>query len=117
MPTVNNGNVPYGSTTVTIASVAYVASQLELTQGSTILERRNQLNEPSGFVITPDFKRGSCMLQRPTSTAPLPQIGDTVTIPTDKMAGVSGTVYITERGVVLEQAGIEMFRVSLMLSV
>jgi len=117
MPTINNGSVPYGCTVVTISAVAYVATTGELSEGSTILERRGALNEPTGFVITPDFKRGSWTLQRPTSTQPLPEVGAVIEVPTDKRAGVTGSIYITERAVALEQAGLETFRVSVMLAV
>jgi hypothetical protein len=117
MPTVNNGAVPYGATVVTISSVGYVATTGETSQGSTILERRGALNEPTGFVITPDFKRGNWTLQRPTSSQALPEVGAEIEIPSDKRGSVTGSIYITERAIAVEQAGIETFRVSVMLAV
>lgn len=113
MPTVNNGDVPYGSTTATIASVAYVLTNFQLTQGSTIIERRGALNQPTGFVITPDFKTGSCSAQRPTSSAAAPAVGDIVDVPSDAKAGFGGTLYISEVGITLEQGGVQMIPISL----
>jgi hypothetical protein len=117
MPTINNGAVPYGGAVVTIGSVAYVATTGETSQGSTIIERRGALNEPTGFVITPDFKRGNWTLQRPTSSQTLPDVGDVIQVPADKLAGITGSIYITERAAAVDQGGIETFRVSVMLAV
>lgn len=110
MPTVNDGNVPYGSFNVTIGSTSYVAETNSTDQGSTIIERRNALNEPSGQVIIPDFETGSFTIQRPSSTEALPEIGAIAVFPTN--ADVAGTHYINQRGRAYTQGDVQKFNIS-----
>jgi hypothetical protein len=110
MPTVNDGNVPYGSFNVTIGSTSYVAETISTDQGSTVIERRNALNEPSGQVIIPDFETGSFTIQRPASTAALPAIGTIALFPTN--ADVSGTHYVNQVGRSYSQGDVQKFNIS-----
>jgi hypothetical protein len=110
MPTVNDGNVPYGSFSITIGSTGYVAETISTDQGSTIIERRNALNEPSGQVIIPDFETGSFTVQRPASNTPLPAIGTVAQFPTD--ADAAGTWYVNQRGKAFTQGDVQKFNIS-----
>ena len=110
MPTVNDGNVPYGSFNITIGSTAFVAETISTDQGSTIIERRNALNEPSGQVIIPDFETGSFTVQRPTSSEELPAVGTIAQFPTG--ASIAGTWYINQRGQAYTRGDVQKFNIS-----
>lgn len=110
MPTVNDGNVPYGVYNITIGSTAYVAETISTDQGSTIIERRDALNVPSGQVIIPDFITGSFTVQRPTSTSALPDIGTVAQFPTN--SDVAGTWYINQVGRAYAQGDVQKFNIS-----
>jgi hypothetical protein len=110
MSTVNDGNVPHGSFNVTIGSTAYVAETISTDQGSTIIERRDALNVPSGQVIIPDFQTGSFTVQRPLSTSALPAIGTIAQFPTG--SDVAGTWYLNQVGRAYSQGDVQKFNIS-----
>lgn len=110
MSTVNDGNVPYGSFNITIGSDAYVAETISTDQGSTIIERKNAIGEPTGQVIIPEFETGSFTVQRPATSTALPAIGTVCLFPTD--ADVSGTYYINQRGRSYSQGDVQKFSIS-----
>jgi hypothetical protein len=110
MPT-NDGNVPYASFIVTVASVGYVAENLNPSRPSTIIERRNQLGAPSGQVIIPDFETATMTLQRPTTSTDLPSIGASATIPSGAGLG-SGTWYASDVGAAYDAGEVQKFNVT-----
>src|SRR5262245_61490900 len=79
MPLINDGTVQYGARVLTINSVTYVDENHQATRPSTIIERRNELNEPSGQVAIADFVTGSASLQLATGATVTPPLGETFT--------------------------------------
>ncbi len=77
MPLSNDGSVPYGSRVLTINTVTYVAEQIEVRRPTFVIERRNQLNQPSGQVIDDDFVAGTATLQLATGATAIPANGMT----------------------------------------
>lgn len=59
----NDGNVGYGSRTLSINGVTCVADNFTVTFATKEIPQTNQLDEPSGFVLVNDFTRGSAQLQ------------------------------------------------------
>jgi hypothetical protein len=109
MPT-NNGNVPYGSYTVTVGGTAYVAENINPSFPTNIIERLDQLGEPSGQVFVPGFATASMTLQRPTTSSALPVAGATVSFPTG--ASIAGTWLVSEVGAAYEQGSDQKFQVT-----
>lgn len=93
----NDGSVPYGSEVLTISGVAFIAENVTYTNPTTFLERRNELNEPSGGVTIQDFINGSATLQLATTATVVPTNGAVFT----RGAGI--TYYLTEIGEPLSQ--------------
>lgn len=111
MATVNDGNVPYGSYLVTIGSTAYVATDLNPSRPTNLIDRYNELNVPSGQVIIPDFETLSMTVQRPTTSTDLPATGSAVILPTG--AGVATTGWkITDPGAAYSQGDDQTFSIT-----
>ncbi len=106
-----NGSVPFGCGTITIGGVAFVAENLSETTPVDVLERRNGVNVPSGWVAQTGFPTGSVTLQRPATSTALPTMGAEMTIPTE-LSTVSGTPYVMEVGATFEQFGITKFPIT-----
>lgn len=110
MPVVNNGTVAYGSYVITVSGVGYVAENVNPTMSSTVLERFNQVSEPSGQVIIPTFETATLTLQRPTSTASLPDIGSVASGAT--ASGLAGSWFVSEASGAFEQGSIQKVNVT-----
>lgn len=85
MPTYNDNNVPYGSQVVTMYSggstgVAFVLESIDYKEPSTIIERFDELGNPSGQVIIPQFNNGTATAQFATTLTVPPTIGATFTM-------------------------------------
>ena len=97
MPAYNDGAIPYGSRIVTIDTVAYIAEDIEVTRPTSVIERRNELNEPSGQVLIQDFVTGSATLQLAATSTDIPDLGATFTMTIDSEIGAE-TFIISEIG-------------------
>lgn len=75
----NDGNVPYGSQVLTINAVTYVAEGITPKNPTKVIERRNELDEPSGQVLVQDFITGSAVLQLAAANTAMPTPGLTFT--------------------------------------
>lgn len=117
MPTINDGNVPYGCYLVTVASTGFVAESLAFDEASSVIERRNELNAPSGQVITPDFVTGTGVLQRPASGTAAMRVGDTLTVPSNALAGFTGSLFIANVGPAYAQGDTQKFNIGFRKSV
>lgn len=108
MALVNDGNIPYGSYQVTIGSTLYTAEDIRYSRPTFKIERRNQLNQASGFVLDDsDFPTGSMTVQRPTTTDPVLTAGLTVLFPSAAPVD-TGTTYVTgEIGVTLTRGDVQ----------
>ena len=115
MPT-NDGSVPYGAYVVTIGGIGYVAENINPSFPSNIIERLNQLGEPSGQVFVPGFGTASMTLQRPTTSSALPLIGATVSIPTNAGMGTYAWI-ISEASAAYEQGSDQKFSITARKSV
>ena len=110
MAVVNNGSVPYGSYQVTVGSTLYVAEDIRYTRPTFKIERRNALNQASGFILDDgDFPTGSMTLQRVTSTDPLPSGLLTITFPAGAPVDTSTTYYYGESGSALTRGDVQKF--------
>lgn len=112
MPVVNNGSVAYGSYLVTVSGVGYVAENVNLSISSTVLERFNQLNEPSGQVLIPTFETATMTLQRPSSSTVLPAVGATVVAGSGSGISGSSNWYVSEASGAFEQGSIQKVNVT-----
>lgn len=110
MPVVNNGSVAYGSYVITVSGVGYVAENVNPSISSTVLERFNELNEPSGQVLIPTFETATMTLQRVVSTTALPAIGSTAVGATASL--IQGTWYVSEASGAFEQGSIQKVNVT-----
>jgi hypothetical protein len=81
LPYIDN-SVPYGSVVLVINTVDYVADDITITKSTKVIERTNEVDEPSGQVIIEGFETGSATLQLATSATAIPAIGDTFTYST-----------------------------------
>ena len=75
----NSGTIPYGTEVVSIAGGSYIAESISVDQNTTVIQQRNENNEPSGSVGIADFASGSATVQIPTGGGP-PSVGDEATI-------------------------------------
>src|SRR5687767_1785857 len=73
MPALNDGSVPFGSTSITINGVAYVAENIRVNNPASVIERRDATNNPSGQATHKDFVTGSATLQLTASGTAVPQ--------------------------------------------
>ena len=65
----NDNSVSYGSRTLSVNSVTYIADNFTVTDGVKEILRTNELDEPVGSVGVQDFVRGSAQLQLGTGAA------------------------------------------------
>ncbi len=72
MPAGNDGAVPFGSISITINSVAYIAENITPTKSDIVIQRRGATNLPTGAAFVADFQTGSATLQLATSSTALP---------------------------------------------
>lgn len=91
----NDGALPYGSRVLTIDSITYIAENFEFTRPTQSIQRRNQLNEPSGAVYVDDFATGNAILQLAAATTAIPTTGQTFTT---TVGSGSETFVLTEVG-------------------
>ena len=75
----NSGTIPYGTEVVSIAGGSYIAESISVDQNTTVIQQRNENNDPSGSVGIADFASGSATLQIPTGGS-APSSGDEATV-------------------------------------
>tara|TARA_R110000868_G_scaffold109539_1_gene297713 strand:+ start:1228 stop:1608 length:381 start_codon:yes stop_codon:yes gene_type:complete len=75
----NSSSIPYGTDVLTVGATAYIPENVSVDQNSTVIQQRDENNEPSGSVGIADFASGSATLQLSTGGAP-PAIGDEATV-------------------------------------
>ena len=81
MPSVfNDGNIPFGSEVVSINGVDYVAEEIEFTEKSTAIYRRDEQNVPNGGVYIQDLVTGKMTLQLASTSTPIPEGQSIVTM-------------------------------------
>jgi hypothetical protein len=117
MPTINDGDVPYGCYLITLGSAGFVAESISFTEASSVIERRNELNAPSGQIIIPDFVTGTGVVQRPASSTPSPRVGDVAVIPSNALAGFTGSLFVSDVGPAYAQGDVHKFNFSFRKSV
>lgn len=87
-----DNNVPFGSQAVTIGGLSIVAESINLSAPSTVIERFNQVGDPSGQVIIEGFNTGSAVLQLATTAITVVTIGATFTLTRNNGATVGVVV-------------------------
>jgi hypothetical protein len=107
----NDGTMVYGSTTLSINSVTYIAENVTITRGTTVIEQRNENNEPSKSVGVPDWVKGNGTLQCAAAATAEPLPGLTFS---KNWGGGTGTenFIVTECGRALSQGEAVKFSVS-----
>lgn len=78
--TFSDGAVAFGSQLITIATVVYVADDIDIQRGTRELDQNNELGVPDKQVLIRTKKRGTLTLQLPTATAAGPALYATVPI-------------------------------------
>lgn len=68
----NDGAVPYGSISITINSVAYIAENITSSKADQLIQRRGATGAPTGCAFVTDFNTGSATLQLATSSTAVP---------------------------------------------
>ena len=77
---INDGTVPYGSRILNITGSGaglYIAEDIEITRTVEIIERYNEVGEPSGQVFIPRWVTGTATLQLSGSNPQVPFGGST----------------------------------------
>lgn len=97
-----DNNVPWGAQAITIGADGFVAESVNVTEPSTVIERRNAVGDPSGQVIIGGFVNGSMVLQLATSSTSIPAVGATATIARNG-TNVTAGIVISEVGEVQAQ--------------
>lgn len=92
---INDGSIPYGSQVLTINAVTYVAESITLSEPTNVIERMNELGEPSGQVLVNQFNTGSATLQLASTSTAHPANGMTFTADLQK-AGSNQTYIVSE---------------------
>lgn len=104
-------SIPFGSQVITVGGVTFVAENINFTQPSTVLERRDEDGDPSGQVIVANFDNGTATLQLATTATTPVTIGATFTLSRSGGLATVGCV-ISEVGDVLSQLDIKKLNVS-----
>lgn len=94
--TYNDNNVPYGSQVCTVGVTGYVAETIAFEAPSQIVERRDEVGNPSGQVIIPQFETGTAVFQLATTVTVVPTIGATFTA--TKNNGVTTGLVVAQVG-------------------
>lgn len=71
----NDGTLVYGSTTLSINSVTYIAENVTITRAARVIEQRNENGEPAKSVGVADWVKGTGTLQCATSSTAEPVAG------------------------------------------
>ena len=93
----NDGAIGYGSKVLTINSVAYIAEDIEVTRGSNVIERLDEIGEPNGAVLIPTAVVGTATVQLPNSGSSFVAAGQEFTGSFGQ--GTDETFMITEQSV------------------
>ena len=72
MATYNDGSVVFGSQVLSINAVNYVADDITVEDGTTIIERTSEVGEVNGQVFLDTVISGSATLQLETTSTVLP---------------------------------------------
>ena len=75
----NDGAIPFGSEVLTISGTAYIAENVSFDNPSVVVQRRNEVNEPTGSFGVQDFVTGSATLQKAATGTAVPTPGLTFT--------------------------------------
>lgn len=105
----NDGSIPYGCEVLTINAVTYVAENLTFDNPTQMIQRRNELNEPSGSVGVQDFVTGSATLQKAATATAVPTPG--LTFATSTFSGSSVTFILTKVSPVFAQGDAMKFNI------
>lgn len=81
LPYLLPGNIPFGTRILTIASQVYICEDFNLSAGTTEIARKDQVNNPNGFVLTKNPKTATGTLQLASTATPIPGRGQTCTVP------------------------------------
>jgi len=112
MATFNDGSVPFGSQAVTINGVLFVAENITVNEPTTVIERRNEVGDPSGQVIVPQFINGTATLQLATTSTVCPTIGATFTLTRSGTPAATFAAIVSEVGEQLNQTDAKKVAVS-----
>lgn len=100
----NDGSVNYGSITVTIGAVTYVADDFTVNRNAKIIKQTDELDEPAGSVGVSEFVEGSATLQYLTA---YPVAGTSFPVTVDSVIG-SESFRVVNVGNPLNKASIKM---------
>lgn len=101
----NDGSIPFGAPILTIGSVTYICESFSESRPTNIIERHNEVNEPSGSVGIANFVTFTAVLQKAASSTAAPALGATFTYG-------AYDFYVTEVSAPLEQGGAAKFNIS-----
>lgn len=111
MPVYNDGTLPYGSQTLNINAVVYVAESFEVNESSSTIERMDETGDPSGQVTVPGFTTGSALIQLDNAEV-APLIGDTFI---GTVRGANANFYVSEVGIPESQGEAKKVNISFRL--
>lgn len=94
---------------ITINSVVYIAEDIQIKKGSTVVRIKNADGTGLGKVIIPEPITGTCKLQLATSSTAIPPIGQTFVITNTAWAG---TYYVEDVGLAYTQGNYTYVNIS-----
>jgi hypothetical protein len=80
LPYLQPGNIPFGTRILTISSQQYICEDFNLSAGTTEIARKDNLNNPNGFVLTKNPRTATGTLQLATTATPIPGRGQLCTV-------------------------------------
>lgn len=110
IPYVTTATLPYGSRTVSIDSVVYIANNFSTSQSLNVIERTTELGAPNGAVGIQTARTGSAQLQLATVSTAIPEAGDS-------FSADSVTYFLTEVSKPEEAQGFKVVDISFRESV
>ena len=111
MPVYNDGTIPFGSQTLNINAIVYVAESFEVNEPSATIERMDETGDPSGWVAVPGFVTGTALIQLDNAEV-APLIGDTFV---GVVRGANSNFAVTEVGIPESQGEAKKVNISFRL--
>lgn len=110
IPYLTSATLPYGSRSVTIGAVAYIANNFTINQSINVIERKGTTGEPNGAVGIPVPKTGTAQLQIATTSTVMPSAGS-------ELFENGVTFFITDMGLPEESGSFKVIDISFRESV
>lgn len=111
LPYLTTATLPYGTRTITIGGVLYIANNFNATKAGFVFRRQTDLGAPNGAAMVDEAGTANFQLQLASTATTYPQLGVTFNT-TTSWGGAATTFFVQSVGQPEEQRGFKVVDVS-----